>query len=140
MTDIELLRKKISEIQKYYNILENYQGISKEDLLNDLTLMGAVERYLYLYCQSSIDFGEALISFLNVRRPATYGEVFEILFEKKIISQDVSSKMRKMVGFRNILSHAYSEVNVDLVLIVLNQDIKDVSQFIIEVGAKITGL
>jgi uncharacterized protein YutE (UPF0331/DUF86 family) len=48
--------------------------------------------------------------------------------------------MRKMVGFRNILAHAYGDVNVDLVVIVLNQDIKDVDRLIEEIKLKIPGL
>lgn len=136
MTNIEVLKNKLSEIQKYLNILKDYQKKSKDDLLKDQTLRGAVERYLYLLCQSTIDFAEALLSHLNLRTPSTYGEVFEILGEEHIISTDLVFKMKKMTGFRNILTHAYGEINLDILLDVLRKDINDFSTFIVEVKEK----
>lgn len=136
MTNIEVLKNKLSEIQKYLNILKDYQKKSKDDLLKDQTLRGAVERYLYLLCQSTIDFAEALLSHLNLRTPSTYGEVFEILGEEHIISTDMVFKMKKMTGFRNILTHAYGEINLDILLDVLRKDINDFSTFIVEVKEK----
>jgi len=137
MTNIEVLKNKLSEIQKYLNIVKNYQDKTKDDLVKDQTLRGAVERYLYLLCQSTIDFAETLISHLNLRRPSTYGEIFEILNEQKIISQEITLKMKKMTGFRNILTHAYGEINLDIVLEVLQKDIGDFLLFIGEAKEKI---
>jgi len=137
MTNIEVLKNKLSEIQKYLNIVKNYQDKTKDDLIKDQTLRGAIERYLYLLCQSTIDFAEALISHLDLRRPSTYGEIFEILNEQKIISQEVTLKMKKMTGFRNILTHAYGEINLDIVLEVLQKDIGDFLLFIKEAKTKI---
>lgn len=137
MTNIEVLKNKLSEIQKYLAIVEDYKTKSKEDLTNDQTLRGAVERYLYLLCQSTIDFSEALISHFDFRQPSTYGEIFEILNEEKIISKEISLKMRKMTGFRNILTHAYGEINLDIILVVLQKDSKDFPLFIKEVEKKI---
>ncbi len=137
MTNIEVLKNKLSEIQKYLNIVKNYQDKTKDDLVKDQTLRGAIERYLYLLCQSTIDFAETLISHLNLRRPSTYGEIFEILNEQKIISQEITLKMKKMTGFRNILTHAYGEINLDIVLEVLQKDIGDFLLFIGEAKEKI---
>lgn len=138
MTNIEVLKNKLSEIQKYLNIVKNYQDKTKDNLIKDQTLRGAIERYLYLLCQTTIDFAEALISHLNLRRPSTYGEIFEILNEQKIISQEITLKMKKMTGFRNILTHAYGEINLDIVLEVLKKDIGDFLLFIGEAKEKIS--
>jgi len=136
MTNIDVLKNKISEIQKYFQLLKNYQNVKKDDLLKDVTLKGAVERYLYLICQATIDFAEALISYLNLRAPSTYGEIFEILGEQKLISKEMVLKMKKMTGFRNILAHAYGEVNLDIMLEVLKKDISDFNLFIKEIREK----
>ena len=137
MTNKEILRNKLGEIQKYLNIIKEYHATSKEALIKDHTLRGAVERYLYLLCQSTIDFAESLISYLNLRHPTTYGEIFEILNEAKIISSELCLKMKKMTGFRNILAHSYTEVNIDIVLEVMKRDIHDFLLFIREVQEKV---
>ena len=136
MTNVDVLKNKISEIQKYFQLLKNYQNIKKDDLIKDATLKGAVERYLYLICQATIDFAEALISYLNLRTPSTYGEIFEILGEQNLITKEMVLKMKKMVGFRNILAHAYGEVNLDIMLEVLKKDIFDFNLFIKEIREK----
>jgi len=136
MTNVDVLKNKISEIQKYFQLLKNYQNVKKDDLLKDATLKGAVERYLYLICQATIDFAEALISYLNLRTPSTYGEIFEILGEQKLISKEMVLKMKKMVGFRNILAHAYGEINIDIIFEVLKKDIQDFTFFIEEIKEK----
>lgn len=87
-------------------------------------------RYLFLICKSTIDLAEAIVSYLNLRQPFTYGEIFEILEEEKLISPKLSLKMKKMVGFRNILTHAYGEISLEIVDSVLKKDINDIFQFL----------
>ena len=61
MTGLDVIEKGISNVKKYLSILDTYKNISIEDLQNDLTLRGAVERYLYLVVQATIDLAEAVI-------------------------------------------------------------------------------
>jgi len=55
MTGLDVIEKGISNVKKYLSILDTYKNISIEDLQNDLTLRGAVERYLYLVVQATIE-------------------------------------------------------------------------------------
>ena len=130
MTTIDVLKNKISETDKYLETVKKYQIYSKEKILQDVTLRGAVERYLYLLCQSAIDLGEAIISYHNLRSPSTYAEIFEILNEKELISGEVALEMEKMAGFRNILAHAYGKTDFAIVYQVLTQDIKKIAIYI----------
>ena len=45
--------------------------------------------------------------------------------------------MKKMTGFRNILTHAYGEINLYILVEVLQKDINDFLIFIEEVQKKI---
>lgn len=49
--------------------------------------------------------------------------------KSKIISPDLSARMQKMVGFRNVAVHDYTEINVDVLKSVLEKDLKDVEEF-----------
>ncbi len=130
MTAVEVLKNKIHEVEKYLEIVKKYQQYSNEEILQDVTIHGAVERYLYLLCQSAIDFAEAAVSHLNLRPPATYAEIFEILRENELISSKISLEMEKMTGFRNILAHAYGKVEFDIVYKVLTKDINNIETFL----------
>jgi uncharacterized protein YutE (UPF0331/DUF86 family) len=58
MTSFNLIENKISSTRKYLSILERYEKYSKEEVENNIDIRGAVERYLYLVVQSTIDLAE----------------------------------------------------------------------------------
>jgi uncharacterized protein YutE (UPF0331/DUF86 family) len=59
--------------------LESYQSRAKEELRENYTLRGAVERYLHLALECTLDIGEMIISKEGLRKPESYREVIEIL-------------------------------------------------------------
>ena len=137
MTDKSTIENKISSIQKYLKILERYKKFSKEDIENDIDRRGALERYLYLVCQATIDLAEALISLRNFRKPSTLSEAFHILNEEKIISNELTEKLVKMAGFRNVIAHDYEIVNYEIVIDALKKGTKDIEEFIKIAGENI---
>ncbi len=138
MTNIDVIKRKLSEIEKYFTIIKKYQSVSQQEIFADDTLKGAVERYLYLLCQTAIDLAEAAVVHFKLRTPATYGEIFEILAENGLIGKDLSLKMKKMTGFRNILVHAYGEINQGIFYQILTKDINDISLFLEEIKKKLS--
>ena len=130
MTNISVIENKISSVKSYLKILERYKKHSQEEIENDIDLKGAIERYLYLASQASIDLAEAFISFKGFRKPSTLSESFYILEEENIISKEITEKMVKMTGFRNTIAHDYAKINYDIVYDVLQNKLEDIEEFI----------
>lgn len=130
MTNIAVIENKISSAKKYLNILERYKKYSKEEIETDLDKKGASERYLYLAVQATSDLAEAIISYRNLRKPATMSEAFCILNEEKIISDELTEKMVRMIGFRNIIAHDYEKVDFDIVYDILQNKLIDIENFL----------
>lgn len=130
MTTANVIENKISSIQKYLKILEGYKKYSRKELEDDLNIKGAVERYLYLVTQAAIDLADAVISFKNLRKPTTLSESFQILNEENIIPSELTKKLIRMTGFRNIIAHDYEDLNYDIVYDVLHNRLKDIEEFI----------
>lgn len=137
MTGLDVIEKGISNIKKYLSILSSYKGTSITDLLNDLTLRGAVERYLYLAVQATIDLAEAIISYKELRRPSTFSESFEILNEHNIISKEVKTNMIQMARFRNRIAHDYGDIDYNVVHDVLISRLTDIESFLEEISKKL---
>jgi len=137
MINFNVIENKISSVQKYLKILERYKKYSREEIEKNIDIRGAVERYLYLAIQSTINIAEAVISFKNFRKPTTMAESFIILSEEGIIDREFAEKLIKMVGFRNIIAHDYEELNYDIVYDVLHQRLKDIEKFIEIIKEKI---
>jgi len=136
MTNLSVIENKISSIKKYLNIIERYKIYSREEIENNIDIKGAIERYLYLVAQATIDLAEAIISFKKFRKPSTMSESFYILEENNIISKDLTQKMVGMTGFRNAVAHDYEKINYDLVYKIIHRDIKDIENFI-EIASKV---
>lgn len=134
MTDLAVIENKISSVKKYLKILERYKKYSRREIEANLDLKGAVERYLYLVVQATIDLAEAIIAYKNLRKPTTMSEAFYILNEEKIIPQDLTEKMVKMTGFRNVIAHDYEKINYDILYEVLQKGLKDIENFLAKIS------
>lgn len=130
MTNVAVIENKISSIKKYLKILEGFKKCSLNEIKKNLTIKGAVERYLYLAVQATIDLAEAIIAFRNLRKPSVYSEAFDILKEEKIITDKLAEKLIAMTGFRNIIAHDYEKIDLTIMYDVLQKGLKDIKQFV----------
>ena len=130
MSSKVVIENKISDVKKYLKILERYKKYSKEEILNDIDIKGALERYLYLAAQSVIDLAEAIVAYKKLRKPATLSDTFYVLNEENIIKIDLMEKMIKMTGFRNTIAHDYAKLNYDIVYNTLHNNLKDIQEFL----------
>ncbi|HEK85614.1 MAG: type VII toxin-antitoxin system HepT family RNase toxin [Candidatus Saccharicenans sp.] len=137
MTNLSVIENRISTVKKYLKILERYKKFSRKKIEEDIDLRGAVERYLYLAVQATIDLAGAVISFKNLRKPITMSENYLILEEEKIIDKKLCQIMARMVGFRNIIAHDYGEIDYDIVYDILQNRLKDIEQFLRIIEKKI---
>lgn len=130
MTNIYIIENKLSDIRKYLGILERYKKYSKEEIVNDIDIKGAVERYLYLAAQATIDLAEAVIAYKKLRKPTTLTDSFHILNERAIIDATMTEKLVKMAGFRNVIAHDYGKINYDIVYKAIHEGVKDIEEFV----------
>lgn len=130
MSSLTVIETKISHIQKYLKLLDRYKKFSQQDIEQNPDLRGALERYLYLVTQATLDLGEAVIAFKELRRPGTYTEVFYILDETEFISKDLSERLAAMAKFRNIIAHDYEKVDFGIVYDALQSRLGDIEEFI----------
>lgn len=136
MSSLAIIENKISAIKKYFKILARYKKYSQKEIEKNVDIKGALERYLYLAAQASIDLAEAVIAYKKFRKPATMGEAFYILNEEGALSNDLTEKMIKMTGFRNIIAHDYGKLNYDIVYDVLQNRLADIEKFIKMISKK----
>jgi uncharacterized protein YutE (UPF0331/DUF86 family) len=129
MTTVNVVESKLRSIDEYYSILLKYRKYSQDELKNDITLKGALERYLYLLCQAAIDLGEAVVSIKGFYSPTSYSDIFQILQEKEIITPAMAQKLIKMTGFRNAIIHDYRKFNFDIAYSVLMAGSEDIKEF-----------
>ena len=137
MTKEAVVEKMVSVVENYLAILEDVKKIPESKLASDILMSGGLKHYLYVAVQSTIDLAEAIIATKKLRRPSTNSENFVILNESAIIDDDLTEKLVKMCGFRNFLAHDYENVDFHKIYSFLQEDIKDIGEFLAEVRLKL---
>ncbi|MBV4450046.1 DUF86 domain-containing protein [Clostridium tyrobutyricum] len=115
---IERCIKRIKE--EYDNNPENLKNYTKQD-----SIILNIQRA----CEASIDLAMHIISERKFGIPQNSRDAFEILFNNKIIDENLMRKLKSMVGFRDIAVHDYQTVNLDIVKAVIENHIDDLKKF-----------
>lgn len=137
MVRIENIESKLQALKRYLDILEHYRKLKFESIEADPHMRGALERYLYLACQASIDIAEMVIKLKKLGKSDSMSESFDALKQAGMISSGLALKLQKMVGFRNALSHGYEHLNYSIVKDVLMQGVLDLHEFYKSISAKL---
>lgn len=109
----EKILLKLRAMKRYVDFLKSYKETSVEELRSDYLLRSAIERNFQLALESVLDIGEMIISLENFRRPEDYRGVIEILGEGGVLSREFAEEFAPAAGFRNILVHRYTEVDLE---------------------------
>lgn len=124
---------KLKKIEQYVEELKNIKEVSFEEFQKNIVIKRFIERNLELAIQQMIDVCKHIVSRLNLREPNSYADCFEILGEKRIVSEENLEKYKNMVKFRNLLIHIYDTVSDKIVYQVYKERLKDFEIFIKEI-------
>jgi uncharacterized protein YutE (UPF0331/DUF86 family) len=123
----------LERLEEYLKSLREHSKVTQDELEDSDVLLTYVERKLQLATQACIDLGNHLIAHFGFETPKDYKDIFEILAKEGVISKDLSSNMKKMAGFRNILVHDYLSIDVGKIADVLHSRLGDLEDFSVAV-------
>lgn len=109
--------------------LEEYQSVTFEAFEKDWKTRAIIERELQQAIQASIDSAMRLIGLKNYKSPDEHAGLFDVLARNKVIPDELSEKMKDLVGFRNILVHEYFQMDLEKVFNHLKNDCRTIREF-----------
>ena len=89
----------------------------------------AVEKMLQEMVEICLDIAKHIIADENLRVPEDSRDAFIVLQEKQILQSSTLEKMKKMVGFRNLVVHLYEKTDVEIVYNTYKKCLPDFDQF-----------
>ncbi len=128
VADTSMLLTKIAELDECIRELRNLQGYTIGDLKTSRAKLWSVVHGLQLAIQIMLDTGNHLLADLGIRT-MDYTDVIDKLGEYSIIPAEFARNIRGMAGFRNIIVHGYSLLNIDMVYQVLHDNLEDIATF-----------
>jgi len=129
LVDIPLILKKLSKLEEYYKQIEEFKGITLNEYSNDWKIQRIVERTLQIMIETCVDIANHIIADNRLRIPESYADTFKVLHENTIVSDDLFNTMNKMVKFRNVVVHQYSNVNAEIVIVILKKHREDFMKY-----------
>lgn len=128
MVDRDVVIGKISSIQRCLKRIKHVTGLNP-DSLDDLDTQEIVILNLQRAIQSSIDLAAHIVADEGLGVPSELRENFNLLSGKEILTEDLTARLRKMVGFRNIAVHEYDTIDNDILKSILRHNLKDIEEF-----------
>jgi uncharacterized protein YutE (UPF0331/DUF86 family) len=111
MVDVEILRRRLDALIAYLERLERFAAIDKAEFVATPDTHHLAERYLHLAVESALDIANHLIADGGYEAPETYRDAFAILARHGVLDADLASRLQGWAGFRNVLVHAYLEID-----------------------------
>ncbi len=128
MADDVLLNKAAAIERAVRRALDEYAG-DPANLRSNLTRQDAIVLNLQRACESSIDAAMHLVRIHRLGVPQETRDAFDLLERAGHLDAVLASRLKKMVGFRNIAVHDYQKLNLDIVQRILDEHVEDFRAF-----------
>jgi uncharacterized protein YutE (UPF0331/DUF86 family) len=127
MTDAELVEKKLAFIESCISELRRLAA--PERLQTDLREQRFVLYTLQIAIQAALDAASHIVSDERLGEPTSNAELFALLQRAGVLSPELTGKLTRMAGFRNLVVHAYVSVDMAIVARILAHDLGDLEAF-----------
>ncbi|WP_226679910.1 type VII toxin-antitoxin system HepT family RNase toxin [Sutcliffiella horikoshii] len=124
----DIILNKISTIERCIKrIREEYDN----DPLNlkNFTKQDSIILNIQRACEASIDIAMHVVSEKKLGIPQSSRDAFDYLSSHTIINENLSLRLKAMVGFRNIAVHDYQEINLEIVRVIVEKHLEDYLEF-----------
>jgi uncharacterized protein YutE (UPF0331/DUF86 family) len=137
MVDKDIILAKFSAVRKHIKRikdlpLKDFQTFQNNPDYQDILLFN-----IQLAVQNCIDIAAHIISDEDLGIPGSTNEMFYTLEENGYLTRDITEKMVRAVGFRNLIVHEYVNLKLDRVYEISKKDINDLEVFLRHIFSKL---
>lgn len=124
----DVILNKISVIERCTRrVREVYDNAPSN--LSDYTKQDSIILNIQRACEASIDLAMHITAVKKLGVPQNSRDAFDFLSSNDVISNESTSAMKAMVGFRNIAVHDYQTINIDIVQSIIENHLNDFTVF-----------
>ena len=138
MVDRDLILAKAGLAEKYINRAFQKSEIEQSVFIKNIDVQDIVIFNLQKAIQSCVDMAAHIISDENLGMPGSSNEMFYLLEENGYFDSDLTEKMVKAIGFRNLIVHEYEKLDMQQVFKVAREDVHDLQEYLKAVIKKIS--
>lgn len=128
MTNVDLLLKKLAFVD---TCVRELRTLSKPDELEtNVKERRFVEHTLQVCLQAVQDVASHIVSHERLGEPRTNQHLFLLLHTAGWLDEPLTDALRAAIGFRNVLVHGYTAVDLGIVRDILANHLEDIVRFV----------
>jgi uncharacterized protein YutE (UPF0331/DUF86 family) len=121
--------RKIATLLRCVERAREEYASAGEGFRTDYTRQDAALLNVTRACESAIDLANALVRQARVGIPGDAKQSFALLETAHLIPAELSRRLQRMVGFRNIAVHQYDDLDLDIVEAVIRNELDELLEF-----------
>ena len=137
MVDTDLILAKAGSIKKHLNRVFEKRETDLRTFLKDIDRQESILFNIQMAVQNCIDIAAHIISDQGLGVPGSTNEMFYLLEENGYLDNEITEKMVKAVGLRNLIVHDYSKIDLDQIFEVAQKDITDLNEYLKSIFKKL---
>lgn len=131
MVDSDLILAKAGSVKRYLRRVIEKRNTGLQTFLEDIDRQESVLFNLQMAVQNCIDIAAHIIGEEGFGVPGSTSEMFYLLEENGYLDRNITEKMIKAVGLRNLIVHEYSKIDLAKVFEIAQNDIEDLNEYLI---------
>lgn len=129
VADVDIIRERLDKIRQHRLLLEKFSAWDVPKLARDYEEQMKILHLLQIAIEACMDIAAHIISAEQLGVPVDHADLFRILGSHKIIEENFVSALQDMARFRNRLVHFYMGVDLERVVFVLHNNLRDFDLF-----------
>jgi uncharacterized protein YutE (UPF0331/DUF86 family) len=134
---ISSLSPQLDTIARCIERIESKRPFSEKDLKEQFDLQDIVSINLERVVQAALNIAAMIIARSSSAAPLESAQYFEVLKDMKWIDSATCERMKKAVGFRNLMVHEYEKVDWAIVYKVATIHLDDFRKFSSQIIKKV---
>ena len=127
--DREVIGQKLESLRRCLKRVADKCPLNAETLGKEPDLQDIVTLNLTRAVQLCVDLGSHILSSLEIAPPDTMGAIFDALAGINLIEKTLAVRLKKAVGFRNVVVHEYESIDWNIVYAIAQHHLHDFSEF-----------
>ena len=137
MVDQDLIIAKAASVKAHLDRIADKIGTNLQLFISDVDRQDIVAFNLHLAVENCIDIAAHIISENGWGVPGSASEMFYLLEEKRIVDSELTERMIKAVGLRNLIVHEYGNIDLKRLFTTVHKDLNDLTAFLSAIFQKL---
>ena len=137
MVDRDLIIAKAASVRVHLDRIAAKAGADLQVFMSDLDRQDVVSFNLHLAVENCIDIAAHIISENGWGVPGSASEMFYLLEDRGILDPELTERMIKAVGLRNLIVHEYGKIDLNLLFATVRNNLNDLNSYLSNIFKKL---